>query len=185
MIAFAHGAETTGKFVFAKGVLAALLLCLGTTASACSFSGTYKSAQDDIIRCDALLRGQQTSSACPIPENFRTDLSFDDALHERWYVRFWTGECRGFRMFEFCSESGPNWRDSITDTLAQLPVDIRQETLVEMWALGKSIGFEWAKRNNIRTIHSSDLERWVNMLNSADAPLIALTTICQEAKARL
>ena len=49
-------------------------------------------------------RGNAIAQATQFDPN--ADLAFEDAKHEAWYARFWTGNCDGLSFFDFCRSSG-------------------------------------------------------------------------------
>lgn len=122
---------------------------------------------------------------CPTEFDPYHGLVFDHAKHEAWYRRFWTGRCEGFGFLDFCVEDDGGWPAVIASTLTRLPEDHRQLMRAQMWGIGRLIGFEWAKDNDIREIHTSDLRRWRSLLDATSDPRRALERICFEARAAL
>lgn len=87
----------------------------------------------------------------------------DDGAHQLWYTRFWTGKCAG--LF-FCSPGEPSWNAGIANLVRKHGLKERADLVERLCALGRRMGFEWAKDNSIRTIHTADLEVWIAELDA-------------------
>ncbi len=91
--------------------------------------------------------------------------SFDDELHRLWYDRFWTGSCSGL-WFEGCFP-GEAWPDLVEDLGQKHGRQQVQGLVPRFCALGRSIGHEWARDNDLRLISTDELERWYANLRQA------------------
>ena len=121
---------------------------------------------------------------CPLAAPALADLKFDDSLHRLWYRRFWTGVCVDLPMFS-CFSGQPYWTETMHRILLKLPEASRDSSHARMCALGKLVGYEWAKDNNIRKIDTRLVSRWIARLESATDPISELAAIEGEAKERL
>jgi hypothetical protein len=84
-------------------------------------------------------------------------LSFAHEKHRLWYQRFWTGKCQGLSqsfLGDACSESEPGWNEAVSVLVRQAPKERQGEVLARACKLGELIGYEWAKDNNVRCIHT-------------------------------
>jgi len=99
-------------------------------------------------------------------------------------VRYWTGKCSSQLGFS-CFSGSPNWNDSVTSIVRQAPAAKRQAARKKACRLGKLIGFEWAKANNIRCIHTSDLKPLSTPLKDSGDILKRLDKIERRARAKL
>lgn len=84
-------------------------------------------------------------------------LSFAHEKHRLWYQRFWNGKCEGLSqsfLGDGCSESEPGWNQVVSTVVQQGPAERRSELLARVCKLGELIGYEWAKDNNVRCIHT-------------------------------
>ena len=111
-----------------------------------------------------------------------TNLSFDDDDHLRWYNRFWTGRCTG--LF-FCVSGTPNWNTGVEKLMRKHRLTRHPSLLRRLCVLGHRMGFEWAKDNSIRKIHTVDLEIWIPELDDAADLEPVLLTLEQRVAARL
>lgn len=95
-------------------------------------------------------------------------LAFDNAKHRGWYVRFWTGSCAELRKV-ICLSGAPHWNEIMQRVLAAVPAERRERLAVRLILLGRSVGYEWAKENDIRRIDNAHIKSWTTDLkNSAD-----------------
>lgn len=152
----------------------------GVAPAADSDADGVPDAQD---ACPGRLSGQGAidGAGCPARFDRNAGLAFDDRKHRAWYGRFWTGRCDGLGFFDFCSQEGGSWPDTIAATLDNLPPAQRPRARAEMLAMGRMIGFEWARDNAIRKIDTADLRRWRTELSRAGDRWAALGRICREA----
>lgn len=84
-------------------------------------------------------------------------LSFAHEKHRLWYQRFWNGKCQGLSqsfLGDACSETEPGWNDVVGTIVRQGQETRRAEALARVCKLGELIGYEWAKDNNVRCIHT-------------------------------
>jgi hypothetical protein len=82
-------------------------------------------------------------------------LSFDNAQHRAWYLRFWTGSCAGVRGF--CLSGSPNWNATVAYVTAHAQPAEREALVVKTCRLGEKIGFEWARDRKVHRITIHDL----------------------------
>lgn len=141
-------------------------------------------ARDGYGASNARLFGSAGIDASGFPSQFdpSAGLIFDHQKHRAWYRRFWTGSCADLGFLDFCKKDEGGWPVIIEDTIAKLPAHDRRRARAEMWGIGRLIGFEWAKDNNIRAIHTSDLQRWNTLLGETSDAWGALRLICSEAR---
>ena len=112
-------------------------------------------------------------------------LAYDDAKHQAWYRRFWTGGCEGLGFFDFCVADEGGWPLLIDRTLARASDKAKGPLKATMRNLGRRIGHEWARANDVRSIDTDDLQRWNDDLEVAENPVAAVSVICEEAKMKL
>jgi hypothetical protein len=86
-------------------------------------------------------------------------LAFDDAKHRLWYARFWTGKCTGLSFFT-CFSGKPYWNETVRSLLAAAPAERRAALAARLHQLGRRIGHEWAKENDIRKISTDHIRAW-------------------------
>ena len=106
-------------------------------------------------------------------------LSFDDAKHRLWYARFWTGKCTGLSFFS-CFSGEPYWNETMRRLLAKAPAERRGALAARLLDLGRKIGHEWAKENDIRRISTDHIRAWHARLEKSDSDA-ALAAIEAEA----
>ena len=109
-------------------------------------------------------------------------LRFDTPLHQRWYRRFWTGECD---HLPFCFAGSPNWNDIVGKLLVRGGPSERTVLLPKACRLGQLIGLEWAKAKDIQKISTKDLKAFNTMLEAAGDPLKGVETVDSKARAML
>jgi hypothetical protein len=115
-------------------------------------------------------------------------LTFSHDKHRRWYRRYWNGKCDGLSTSFFsdaCSENEPGWNHAVGEILRQAPPARAGELLAKACKLGELIGYEWAKDNNVRCIHtmgSSSLSSLNSILREGGDIFARLERI--EAKAK-
>jgi hypothetical protein len=122
------------------------------------------------------------STGCPTEIDPFADLEFDDKLHRAWYRRFWTGDCKDVKDESFwegfkCKggkrgSTSPReqfWYDTVDRCLQKLAPAERGPTRFRLWELGRLVGHEWARANNIRKIDSNDMKDWGKTLIEAKA----------------
>lgn len=84
-------------------------------------------------------------------------LAFSHDKHRLWYRRYWNGKCEGLSMSilgDACSENEPGWNAVVTTIVRQGPPERAADLLARVCKLGELIGYEWAKDNNVRCIHT-------------------------------
>lgn len=138
-------------------------------------------------RCMALLPGASDPDEAGCGTHFDpyADLTFDDDLHRAWYGRFWTGSCEG--VGAFCLP-GVGWYQTIDTLLARLQATNPGYVQNRLWALGRAVGFDWARDNQVGSISTGDLQRWGQLLDTAqsDASIRgAIEAVEQEVCTRL
>lgn len=108
------------------------------------------------------------SKDCPEAKSPMEGLAFDDNAHVDWYAgRFWRGTCSS-RLF-WCS-AGDDWFDLMQDVLLRTPAADAGETCQRLFTLGRQIGHEWARENDVRRINTGDLKAWRRILLSRSSP---------------
>ena len=113
-------------------------------------------------------------------------LRFDHNDHRLWYQRFWTGSCKGLSFFQ-CFPGKPFWCETLgkaLDRVSLTPLE-RRSLAVRMVALGRLIGHEWARDNDIRKIDTSDIKTWYRDLEKPGNLASALDRIEAAARAKL
>jgi hypothetical protein len=111
-------------------------------------------------------------------------LGFINSTHERWYRRFWAGRCDGLPLF-VCLSGRPYWADSMQRVLLKVAPETRAVTLIELCTLGRRVGYEWAKENNVRTIDTKTVADWTKRLEQAADPQTVLRSLEIEVDQRL
>jgi hypothetical protein len=106
-------------------------------------------------------------------------LAFDDANHRLWYARFWTGHCTGLSFF-VCRSGAPYWHETTRRLVAAAPAERRGALAARLFALGRAIGHEWAKENDIRRISTDHVRAWYAKLEKSDGET-AIASIEAEA----
>ena len=116
-------------------------------------------------------------NGCPQAFDPAAELVFDHEAHERWYGRFWTGNCRG--VPGFCIGGDPAWFDVTEEIVAQVPEDEQAVVRNRLWAAGRTIGYEWSSDPDLndKQIFTRQLRRWGNQLERSDEVLNTLTEI--------
>ena len=107
-------------------------------------------------------------------------LAFDDAKHRLWYARFWTGRCTGLAFYE-CRSGVPFWHETMRKLLATVSAERRQAFSARLHQLGRKIGHEWAKENDIRKISTDHIRSWYTLLDGAKDNEAAIAQIEAEA----
>ena len=107
-------------------------------------------------------------------------LTFDDANHRLWYARFWTGHCTGLSLF-VCFPGKPYWNETMKTLVAAAPAERRREFAARLLQLGRKVGHEWAKENDIRKISTEHIRAWYAKLDKATDNEAAIADIEAEA----
>lgn len=149
------------------------LLVLGVVAAAMASLLSASAVRADPIRGDCLsvIRGANARS-------------YDNKEHRLWYRRFWTGQCSGLPIWR-CLSGDPKWNTEITGLLRRAPVGRKKELLASLCRLGQTIGYEWAKDNAIRCIHTRDAKKWGAMLRRRGDVFARVARIRRLANGRL
>ena len=145
--------------------LAALVLSLGLAGAA----PTQAWAQD-YVRADC--RAQLDPAA----------LRFDTSLHQRWYRRFWTGECDHLPM---CFAGSPNWNDIVGKLLIRGGPAEQAVLLPKACRLGQTIGLEWARDKKIRRIDTGDLHAFKSQLEASGDALRGVEKVEASVRAKM
>lgn len=111
-------------------------------------------------------------------------LAFDDAKHRLWYARFWTGHCTGLSFF-VCRSGAPYWHETMRRLVAAAAPERRAALTQRLFALGRRIGHEWAKENDIRKISTDNIRVWYALLEKATDGEAAVVRVETEAAALL
>jgi hypothetical protein len=109
-------------------------------------------------------------------------LRFDTPLHQRWYRRFWTGDCD---HLPFCLPSSPNWNDIVGKLLTRGGAVEQAALLPKACRLGQTIGLEWARDKKIRRIDTGDLHAFKHQLEVSDDVLRGVEQVEASANAKL
>ena len=107
-------------------------------------------------------------------------LAFDDVKHRRWYARFWTGDCGELSLF-VCFPGRPYWHETTRKLTAAAAPEKRQALSARLLALGRKIGHEWAKENDVRKISTDHIRAWYRELEKAGDPEPVVARIEAEA----
>ena len=110
--------------------------------------------------------------------------SYDNEEHRLWYRRFWTGRCEGFSLFR-CSSGEPFWNGVVSTLIERNPQLEHSAVLSRACRLGELVGYEWAKDNAIRCIHTSDVRVWGEELYASEDGMETVERIRGMAQARL
>jgi hypothetical protein len=117
----------------------------------------------------------------PVPHE---GLAFDDANHRLWYARFWTGHCTGLSFF-VCRSGAPYWHETLRRLAAAAPDGRRAALSARLFALGRKIGHEWAKENDVRKISTEHIRVWYALLDGTVDGEAAIARVETEAAALL
>jgi hypothetical protein len=107
---------------------------------------------------------------------------YDTPEHERWYRRFWTGQCDRLAM---CMPGAPNWNDVVGKLLVKGGPSQRAALLPKACRMGQLIGLEWSREKAIRKITTADLRVFNTTLEASGDTLKGLDKIEQAARAKL
>ncbi len=118
------------------------------------------------------------------PEVPSDGLAFADDKHRKWYARFWTGRCDDLG-FLVCFPGSPNWNETTRRLVAAAASERRAGLRQRLLALGRLIGHEWAKENDVRRIGTADLRAWNAELDKGGGDDAALGRIEAEARQKL
>lgn len=161
---------------------ALVLLCLAAPARA---DGTGAAG----LACTPAIPGQSGKDAagCPTALDPYAKLVFETSDHRAWYGRFWTGKCEGLSFFQsiLCQPGDPDWNELVARTLARVPAPRRAYLRFYLWRLGRLIGFEWAKDNDVRKIDTDTLQTWFGWLDKDRDVMRALDRVSRAAHAAL
>jgi hypothetical protein len=109
-------------------------------------------------------------------------LRFDTQLHQRWYRRFWTGDCD---HLPFCLPGSPNWNDIVGKLLTRGGAAEQAALLPKACRLGQTIGLEWARDKKIRRIDTGDLHAFKHQLEASGDALRGVERVEALANAKL
>lgn len=107
---------------------------------------------------------------------------YDSPEHERWYRRFWTGDCD---HLTFCFPGSPNWNDIVGKLLVKGGPSERAVLLPKACRLGQLIGLEWSREKPIRKINTGDLRVFNTMLEASGDTLKGVDKVETAARAKL
>jgi hypothetical protein len=131
-----------------------------------------------------LVLSMACASAVPAQQVSQDGIAFDDAKHRGWYVRFWTGSCKELKAI--CMSGAPYWGEIMQRLLASVPAERKERLRTRLILLGQSIGYEWAKENNIRRIDNGHIKIWsADLKQNAHDPEPAVARIEQQSRALL
>jgi hypothetical protein len=109
-------------------------------------------------------------------------LRFDTALHQRWYRRFWTGDCD---HLPFCFPGSPNWNDIVGKLLTRGGPAEQAVLLPKACRLGQMIGLEWARDKKVRRIDTGDLHAFKSQLEASGDALRGVERVEASARAKM
>lgn len=109
-------------------------------------------------------------------------LRFDTALHQRWYKRFWTGDCD---RLPFCFSGSPNWNDIVGKLLVRGGPAEQAVLLPKACRLGQMIGLEWARDKKVRRIDTGDLHVFRRQLEASGDALRGVEQVEASARAKM
>jgi hypothetical protein len=160
-----------------------LLVAVGLSVSSAT------AAESDSTALAQQLASKESSFAWPCPDLLPRvspyqGLTFEHEKHLEWYERFWTGQCDGLSLFDGCW-SGEHWSGKMCSLLSRAGTDARSPRYQALWELGRLIGHEWARDNDIRRIDTKNLEAWYNKLEDPTDLDAELKAIRIEAEAKL
>jgi len=95
--------------------------------------------------------GDVDQTGCPTRFDPYAGLSFEPGDHGNWYRHFWEGKCKGLGFFSGCRTFEGYWsiaEQAVSDVSSQDRGRLRNR----LWALGRKIGYEWARDNDKRCI---------------------------------
>ncbi len=147
-----------------RGGRAALLAALAVASAA----GTVQA--QDYVRSDC--RAQLNPAAT----------RFDTPLHQRWYRRFWTGDCD---HLPFCMPGSPNWNDIVGKLLVRGGPAEQAALLPKACRLGQMIGLEWARDKKVRRIDTGDLHVFKSQLEASGDALRGVDQVEASARAKM
>ena len=107
---------------------------------------------------------------------------YDTPEHERWYKRFWTGQCDHLAM---CIPGAPNWNEVVGKLVVKGGPAQRAAVLPKACKMGQLIGLEWSREKAIRKINTADLRTFNATLEASPDTLKGLDKIEQSARAKL
>lgn len=105
-------------------------------------------------------------------------LRFDTSLHQRWYRRFWTGDCDHLPL---CISGSPNWNGIVGKLLVRGGPAEQAALLPKACRLGQMIGLEWARDKKVRR----DLHAFKGQLEAAGDALRGVQQVEASARAKM
>ena len=138
---------------------------------------------DSIVAAPA--RAQSAISECRIVVPAEPAITFAHSKHLYWYRRFWTGSCKNLSTMDFCRSGSPYWNEVVIRLGRDATPTQRRFIVNETCRLGHLIGFEWAKDNDKRCIHTRDLSALYAHLDSPGDPLARLARTKRAASSLL
>ena len=187
---------------YRSGIAALVIsgILASNAAAACEIEtsppdGTTDDRERQALGCGEVLPGASAfgPTGCPEALDPYADLAFEDSLHQGWYQRFWYGDCDGLSGSAW-SECGlvkifnpEYWFDTVDQVVQRAAPSERPALRVALWRLGRVIGHEWARANDIRRIDTDDIEEWGDELRRASASDLCATvqTLFSSATTRL
>jgi hypothetical protein len=142
---------------------ALLALVLG-----CGLAGAVQA--QDYVRADCRAQLAPTASQFATP------------LHQRWYRRFWTGDCDHLPL---CFSGSPNWNGIVGKLLARGGPAERAALLPKACRLGQIIGLEWARDKKVRRIDTDDLHAFKGQLEASGDALLGIERVEASARAKM
>ena len=124
---------------------------------------------------------------CPRNSDPAAKLTFDDSDHRHWYARFWNGKCEGLSFFQtfVCFSGKPFWYDTLDSSLGRVEAPRRDAICTRLWELGRVIGHEWARSNDVRRIDTDTLQVWYRVFEGTPDVSAAIDKVGREAAQKL
>lgn len=104
------------------------------------------------------------------------------SVSERWYKRFWTGECTGLSG---CFRGSPNWNEVVGKLSARAQPAERAAVMSRACKLGPLIGLEWSRPKKVRRIDTGDLRGFNKTLDGAGGVLAGIEKVEAQVRAKL
>jgi len=116
------------------------------------------------------------------PQLDPTASRFETSLHQRWYRRFWTGDCDNLPM---CFPGSPNWNTIVGKLLIRGGPSEQAALLPKACRLGQTIGMEWARDKKVRRIDTADLHVFKGQLEASGDALRGVEKVEALVRAKL
>lgn len=110
---------------------------------------------------------------------------YDDARrHKGWYFMWWTGDCSQVPYPDWwtCTSESYAWNRYVDLMISEAKLEQKEGVASQTCKIGRLMGLEWAKDNNIRCIHTHDLGKLEKILTDNNRPA---ADRLQEVKGRI